>query len=118
METRLSEMTGQMRGPLLVGASTTIAEFMLPRILGESLQAVLYRDAWKMPPLFAWLQQQGQIADTEMHRVFNCGIGMVVVVAADDADEAITRLSGLGETVTRIGEIVDRPAGAAQTEVR
>jgi phosphoribosylformylglycinamidine cyclo-ligase len=90
----------------------------VPRILGESLQAVLYRDAWKMPPLFAWLQQQGQIADTEMHRVFNCGIGMVVVVAADDADEAITRLTGLGENVSRIGEIVDRPAGAAQTEVR
>ena len=55
---------------------------------------------------------------TEMHRVFNCGIGMVVVVAADDADEAITRLTGLGEHVSRIGEIVDRPAGAAQTEVR
>ena len=90
----------------------------VPRILGESLQAVLYRDAWKMPPLFAWLQQQGQIADAEMHRVFNCGIGMVVVVAADDADEAITRLAGLGENVSRIGEIVDRPAGAAQTEVR
>ncbi|MBK8767102.1 MAG: phosphoribosylformylglycinamidine cyclo-ligase [Burkholderiaceae bacterium] len=90
----------------------------VPRILGESLQAVLYRDAWKMPPLFAWLQQQGQIADAEMHRVFNCGIGMVVVVAADDADEAITRLTGLGEHVSRIGEIVDRPAGAAQTEVR
>ena len=90
----------------------------VPRILGEPLQAVLYRDAWKMPPLFAWLQQQGQIADTEMHRVFNCGIGMVVVVAADDADEAITRLTGLGEHVSRIGEIVDRPAGAAQTEVR
>ena len=90
----------------------------VPRILGESLQAVLYRDAWKMPPLFTWLQQQGQIADAEMHRVFNCGIGMVVVVAADDADEAITRLAGLGENVSRIGEIVDRPAGAAQTEVR
>jgi phosphoribosylformylglycinamidine cyclo-ligase len=90
----------------------------VPRILGDSLQAVLYRDAWKMPPLFGWLQQHGQIADNEMHRVFNCGIGMVVVVAADDTDEAITRLSALGETVTRIGEIVARPAGAAQTEVR
>ncbi|HPU53280.1 MAG TPA: phosphoribosylformylglycinamidine cyclo-ligase, partial [Burkholderiaceae bacterium] len=89
----------------------------VPRILGDSLQAVLYRDAWKMPPLFGWLQQHGQIADNEMHRVFNCGIGMVVVVAADDTDEAITRLSALGETVTRIGEIVARPAGAAQTEV-
>ena len=90
----------------------------VPRILGDRLQAVLYRDAWKMPPLFAWLQEQGQIADAEMHRVFNCGIGLVVVVAADDADEAITQLASLGESVSRIGEIVDRPAGAAPTEVR
>jgi phosphoribosylformylglycinamidine cyclo-ligase len=77
----------------------------VPRILGESLQAVLYRDAWKMPP-FEWLQQQTQIADAEMHRVFNCGIGMVAVVAADDAGEAIT-LVGLG-TVTPLQIMIVR----------
>jgi phosphoribosylformylglycinamidine cyclo-ligase len=90
----------------------------VPRILAPSLQAVLYRDAWTMPPLFRWLQREGAIADDEMHRVFNCGIGMVVVVAPDDADEAITRLAGLGESVRRIGEILPRPAGEAAAVVR
>ena len=61
---------------------------------------------------------RGQIADAEMHRVFNCGIGMVVVMAPDDADEAITRLSAQDETVCRIGEIVVRPVGESQTVVR
>ena len=90
----------------------------VPRVLGDGLQAVLYRDAWTLPPLFAWLQQHGSIADAEMHRVFNCGIGMVVVVAPADADAAMTRLAAHGETVSRIGEIVVRPAGTAQTVVR
>ena len=60
---------------------------------------VLQRDAWAMPPLFAWLQRHGGIADAEMHRVFNCGIGMVVIVAADDATAAETMLHAAGETV-------------------
>jgi phosphoribosylformylglycinamidine cyclo-ligase len=90
----------------------------VPRILGDALQAVLYRDAWSMPPLFHWLQREGAIADAEMHRVFNCGIGMVVVVAPDDADEAIARLGAQGEQAHRIGEILPRPPGEASTVVR
>jgi phosphoribosylformylglycinamidine cyclo-ligase len=90
----------------------------VPRVLPDDCQAVLHRDAWTMPPLFAWLQREGGIADDEMHRVFNCGIGMVIVMAASDADAAIGQLRAAGETVTRIGEIVSRPAGAAATVVR
>jgi phosphoribosylformylglycinamidine cyclo-ligase len=86
-------------------------------VLPETVAARLYRDAWQMPPLFEWLQRSGGIADEEMHRVFNCGIGMAVVVAADDADEALTRLQGAGETVWRIGEIVERTPGGAATVV-
>ncbi|MFP5461726.1 MAG: phosphoribosylformylglycinamidine cyclo-ligase [Gammaproteobacteria bacterium] len=89
----------------------------VPRVLPEAVAARLYRDAWQMPPLFDWLQRHGGIADEEMHRVFNCGIGMAVVVAADDADEALTRLQGAGETVWRIGEIVERAPGGAATVV-
>ena len=89
----------------------------LPRVLPEGVAARLYRDAWTMPPLFGWLQQQGGIADAEMHRVFNCGIGMTVVLSADDADEAITRLQAAGETVWRIGEIVERTPDGAPTVV-
>ena len=90
----------------------------VPRILSDAVQARLYRDAWPMPPLFGWLQQQGSIAEAEMHRVFNCGIGMAVVVAADDADEAIERLHAAGEQAWRIGEIAERPAGEPQAVVR
>ncbi len=89
----------------------------VPRVLGESLQARLHRDAWRRPPLFDWLQAQGQVSDAEMHRVFNCGVGLVVVVDAADADAALGALSRLGETAWRIGEIVERPAGEAQTVV-
>ncbi|MCC7060953.1 MAG: phosphoribosylformylglycinamidine cyclo-ligase [Burkholderiaceae bacterium] len=89
----------------------------VPRVLPDALQAVLHRDAWSMPPIFAWLQRHGGIDDAEMHRVFNCGIGLVVIVGAADAATAETMLAAAGETVCRIGEIVERPAGAAATIV-
>ena len=90
----------------------------VPRVLPEGTQATLWRDAWTMPPLFAWLQQQGRIDDAEMHRVFNCGIGMVLVLAAGDADRAMALLASAGEQVWRIGEIGERAPGAAATVVR
>jgi len=89
----------------------------VPRILRPGLAARLHRDAWKMPELFAWLQREGGVADVEMHRVFNCGIGMVVVVSAAEADAVAATLREQGETVYRIGEIVEQQPGAAQTEV-
>ena len=89
----------------------------VPRMLGENLTALLQRDAWTMPPLFGWLMQQGGVADAEMHRVFNCGIGMAVVVAAADAGRAMAELAAAGETVWRIGAIAERAQGQAQTVV-
>ena len=68
-------------------------------------------------PLFQWLQQQGGVEDTEMHRVFNCGIGMVLVVDAAQADAIAATLREQGETVNRIGEIVEQQDGMAQTFV-
>ncbi|ARP96351.1 phosphoribosylformylglycinamidine cyclo-ligase [Bordetella genomosp. 13] len=89
----------------------------VPRILQNGLSARLQRDAWQMPQLFQWLQQQGGVADTEMHRVFNCGIGMVVVVPADQADAVAATLREQGETVSVLGEIVEQQDGMAQTVV-
>jgi phosphoribosylformylglycinamidine cyclo-ligase len=89
----------------------------VPRVLPEGVQAVLHRDAWTMPPIFGWLQREGAIADAEMHRVFNCGIGMVLVLDPAHADAAIGRLRAAGEDAVRIGGIVARPAGAPQTVV-
>ena len=62
------------------------------------------RTSWTLPPLFQWLQQHGGVADAEMHRVFNCGIGMTVIVAKENADAAMAQLQAAGETVYRIGE--------------
>lgn len=89
----------------------------VPRILQPGLTARLHRDAWQMPQLFQWLQQQGGVADAEMHRVFNCGIGMVVVVPAAQADAIAATLREQGETVFALGEIVPQSDGMAQTVV-
>ncbi len=90
----------------------------IPRVLQPNLTAVLQRDAWTLPPLFQWLQQHGGVADAEMHRVFNCGIGMAVIVAAEVADQAQAELTRLGEKVYRIGEIRERRGDEAQTVVQ
>ena len=89
----------------------------IPRVLQAHLTAELQADAWAMPPLFKWLQQHGGVADAEMHRVFNCGIGMAVIVAQADADAAQAELTQLGETVYRIGFIRERQGDEAQTIV-
>ncbi|HUH59330.1 MAG TPA: phosphoribosylformylglycinamidine cyclo-ligase [Candidimonas sp.] len=90
----------------------------VPRILQPHLSARLYRDAWVMPELFSWLQQNGGVADSEMHRVFNCGMGMVIVVPADQADAIAATLASHGEQVSRLGDIIERQgADAPQTIV-
>jgi phosphoribosylformylglycinamidine cyclo-ligase len=89
----------------------------IPRVLQDGLTAVLDATSWTMPPLFQWLQQHGGVADAEMHRVFNCGIGMTVIVARENADAAMAQLQAAGETVFRIGEIRARAEGEAQTIV-
>jgi phosphoribosylformylglycinamidine cyclo-ligase len=87
------------------------------RMFPDGLAARLERASWPRPAIFDWLQQRGNIADTEMHRVFNCGIGMVVVVAAADADRAQRLLAAAGESVYRIGAVVSRANGASATTV-
>ena len=63
------------------------------------------------------MQEQGGVEDTEMHRVFNCGIGMVLVVDPAQADAIAATLREQGETVSKLGEIVPQEAGMAQTFV-
>lgn len=89
----------------------------VPRILGEHLTARIDASCWSMPPLFQWLQQAGNVADQEMYRVFNCGIGMVVIVAEDQVAAAERHLAEAGETVFRIGRIDTRKQGEAPTIV-
>ncbi len=89
----------------------------VPRVLPEGVTAELKKSAWPRPPLFDWLQKEGGVPDAEMHRVFNCGIGMVVVVAERDTAAAISLLSAAGEAAYRIGSIRARAVGEAQTVV-
>ncbi len=89
----------------------------IPRALPEGVTAVLQKSAWPMPPLFNWLQQHGDVAEAEMHRVFNCGIGMTLIVAEADAAAALRLLSAAGERVFRIGRIETRAPGQAATIV-
>jgi phosphoribosylformylglycinamidine cyclo-ligase len=83
----------------------------VPRVLPPSVQAVLRRDAWPRPVIFDWLQRHGGVQDSEMYRVFNCGIGYVVVVAATDAADAVAALGAQGETCWPIGVIRSRADG-------
>ena len=87
----------------------------IPRVLPDGLAAHLKKGSWPQTELFAWLQKTAGIDDYEMNRTFNNGIGMVVVIAADQAQAAAATLRGLGETVYTIGTIGARGDGAAVT---
>ena len=89
----------------------------VPRVLPPSVKAVIDASTWQRPALFQWLQKAGNVADGEMHRVFNCGIGMCVVVADQDAEPALAHLRASGEAALRIGRIEVRRDGEAPTLV-
>lgn len=88
----------------------------LVRVIPDGHCARINANAWTRPALFNWLQQQGQVAEAEMRRTFNCGIGMVVCVAESDAERAIELLRSTGEQVCVLGHI-EAQAGAAQVEI-
>ncbi|HVJ55780.1 MAG TPA: phosphoribosylformylglycinamidine cyclo-ligase [Aliidongia sp.] len=90
----------------------------IPRVLPDGLAAELDAASWTLPPVFRWLQQSGGIASAELARTYNCGIGMIAVVAPGDADAIQRRLEQEGETVRRIGRIVPRSGDMAGCTVR
>jgi phosphoribosylformylglycinamidine cyclo-ligase len=77
----------------------------LPRVLPDGVAAAIDVD-WPVPPVFGWLARTGGVAADEMARVFNCGIGMVLVVASDAMEAAIAMLGAMGEAPVRLGHIV------------
>ncbi|MEW6099811.1 MAG: phosphoribosylformylglycinamidine cyclo-ligase [Pseudomonadota bacterium] len=89
----------------------------IPRCLPDGTQAVIDQSTWPRPEIFSWLQREGGVAEHEMHRTFNCGIGFVLVVAEADAARTADILARHGETVYRIGRIAPRPQGEAATVV-
>jgi len=89
----------------------------VPRMLPEGTRAKIGASSWPRPDVFRWLQQTGNVAEEEMFRVFNCGIGMVVAVAAGSREQAIAELRGAGETVYEIGVVEAGPRGEPQALV-
>ncbi len=82
----------------------------LPRVIPKDCQSVL--SLGELPPVFQWLQSQGNIEDSEMYRTFNCGIGMVICVPGNESDAAMKTLDALGEAPRLIGQVKRRPSDA------
>lgn len=89
----------------------------LPRVMPPDTVAVIDRQSWQRPPVFDWLQEQGNIADEEMFRTFNNGLGMVLMVAADDADACLGVLQEQGEAPLVIGQI-EAAGGEPRVRIR
>ncbi|MEW5249310.1 phosphoribosylformylglycinamidine cyclo-ligase [Microbulbifer sp. 2201CG32-9] len=87
----------------------------LPRVLPENARAHIDTDSWTIPEVFRWLREAGNIDQREMYRTFNCGVGMVICVPADEADEALTALREMGEEAFVMGAVEDRDGGEAVT---
>lgn len=90
----------------------------IPRVLPANVTAQLDHTTWSRPAIFDWLQEQGQVEFKEMHRTFNCGIGMVVIVSQADAEQAKAHLQAQGETVFTIGQIRTREGDEHQVDLR
>lgn len=89
----------------------------IPRVLPENCKAVIDCNSWELPEVFRWLQSNGNVLPKEMMRTFNCGIGMVVCVAAEDAERATRLLEEAGEQVFTIGHIATAEADEEQVEL-
>ncbi len=88
-----------------------------PRVLPDNTVAQIDAASWPLPKLFQWLQREGNVDIQEMYRTFNCGIGMVVVVAPQHAEQAAALLREAGETVYRIGQVRTRVGDEHQTQI-
>lgn len=86
----------------------------LPRVLPDDLAAQIDTQSWQFSELFTWLQFEGNIAQSEMYRTFNCGVGFVIVVPKDKAELAIKTLNDAGETAWQLGEMVSRQDNAVE----
>jgi phosphoribosylformylglycinamidine cyclo-ligase len=90
----------------------------IPRVLPDGTVAAIDTASWNLPPVFEWLKTAGGVATEEMYRTFNCGIGMIVCVPANQKDLALDTLQGLGETAWQVGVIEAAEDLSAAASVR
>lgn len=89
----------------------------IPRVLPENCKAVIQGDSWQWPSVFNWLMENGNIAEYEMYRTFNCGVGMIVALPTDKVDAALALLAAEGEQAWLIGAIAAREGNEEQVEI-
>lgn len=89
----------------------------IPRVLPENCKAVIQGDSWQWPAVFNWLMENGNIAEYEMYRTFNCGVGMIVALPADKVDAALALLATESEQAWLIGAIAAREGNEEQVEI-
>ena len=89
----------------------------IPRVLPDDCKAVVKGDSWQWPSIFNWLMKNGNIAEFEMYRTFNCGVGMVVALPSDKVDAALELLNAEGEKAWLIGDIAKRNGDEEQVEI-
>lgn len=84
----------------------------IPRVLPDGAQAIIDVASWTRPAVFDWLQEKGNVDEHEMHRVLNCGVGMVICIAQDQVESALANLRASGESPWIIGQIANAAEGA------
>ena len=84
----------------------------LPRVIPDNVQVIVDTQSWIMPPVFEWLQKEGNVETQEMYRTFNCGVGMVVCVSKNNKDKTLHSLEISGESAWEIGRVEAKQAGA------
>ncbi len=89
----------------------------IPRVLPDNAKAIVDVSSWQRPPVFDWLQEQGNVEAHEMYRTLNCGVGMVLVVPAERRDEALALLAAEGEAAFVVGQITARDGDEEQVQL-
>lgn len=105
--------TGKVKGMAHITGGGLLEN--IPRVLPAGLEARIDTGSWHRAEVFQWLKQQGNVETGEMYRVFNCGIGMVVIAAADDTDALLSKFAASKQEALIIGQIEAGPDAAAAT---
>lgn len=90
----------------------------IPRVLPDNTKAVIDGDSWQWPAIFSWLQEKGNVTTHEMYRTFNCGVGLILAVPAEDADKIVSTFQELGENAWQIGSIAERKGDEDRVVIR
>ena len=77
----------------------------IPRVIPEDLAVQIDAKSWKLPPIFEWLREKGNVDAHEMYKTFNCGVGLVLCIDADNSDKTLSYLKNIGEDAWVIGQI-------------